>query len=427
MGRKKFNRSAYKATSVQDLQDQAKELDKKLPGGGRRTDILELKKDGSKNRLRIYPKHPDTKSWIFPKCVHFLPVIKRDKDGKEIKDENGKVVIINKPIFNAKINGNYPFDVVDEYISRVYKKANEIQDKDTRKKYLNLITGYRKGQQFIGGIKAQTKYIVYGELNGDFGRVELPKSVRDQLNTIAADQDEEDGSIVVDPFTDMDDGRMVFIKYHEDADPKDKYKTSIDIKKTSPIDDESLEAFHEEKSLEELYDGVYRSRDFELVCEGLKRFDERSEAALEKFGFDEGYNIFEDEEFLDKMEEFDALLPDDEEEDDDNDHEEEETSEEEEEEVEENEDDDEEEEETEEEESSDELDDMDMKALKAYIKKNELGIRVLPSYKEDQVRRYIREELEMIAEEEEEEEKSKPKARSSRSSRLDKIRGRSKK
>ena len=387
MTAKKFSRDQFKATKVEVLKEQQEEVESIIKTkGSDRAKVLDLKKDGTKNKLRIFPKHPGTRVWTYPRSVHFLKVALTDKDGNPIKDDNGKQKIGKKPIFNSRVHGNTQKDIIDEYINFVYKKAyDEIQDDDTRKKYLRPIEGWREAGRYHPGIKAQTRYIIYGNLNGVNGRIELPVSVKNKLNEIAAGQDDDDGVITVDPFTGVDDGRKVFITFHKDEkDPAKKYQVAIDLKGPTPLTDEQFEWLAEQTPLEELYVNVYRYRDFMLAMEGLKRFDEESAEVLRQFGFSSGYEVFTYDEFLDVAEEIAGYYSDDDDEVDDDVTD-----------VNENDD----------MQSDDDdlpfdvepsIDEMNMRQLKAYIKEKQLSIRILPSYTVQMVRQFIREEQEML-------------------------------
>ena len=90
MSKPKFDRSQFKATKVSALKEQSESVEQATDRlSGNRVKIIELKKDGTRNKLRIYPKHPGTMSYCYPKTDHFLKVKQVDKDGDPIKDEQG--------------------------------------------------------------------------------------------------------------------------------------------------------------------------------------------------------------------------------------------------------------------------------------------------------------------------------------------------
>ena len=313
MSAKTFDRSAYQATKVNTLKSQDEEI-KELTGYSNDGRVGFLKLKEGKNKLRIYPGHPDTSSFCYARTVHFLELEKTDKDGNAVKNDNGQVQFGRRPVFNAKVHGEFPkgtvpVDIIDEYVQRVYKKAHaEIQDDEQRKKYLSTMTYWKTG------ITGKTKWIVYGALYNDqgvpeFGRVELPTTVKDKLNEISANQD-GDGILEVDPFTDPDEGRIVFITYDpKEKDAKKKYSASIDFKKPTALTDDELQKHFELDSLESLLKKSYKHKDFMNALDGLKRFDSQSENALRALGFDSGYQIFADDDFLDICEKVGEYFP----------------------------------------------------------------------------------------------------------------------
>jgi hypothetical protein len=312
MSEKKFDRSAFAATKVSALKTQEAEVKDLTGNKGSRVEYLKLKK--GKNKIRIFPSHPDSPSFCFARTIHFLELEKTDKDGAVIKDDNGKVTYGRRPIFNSKVHGEFakgvkPADIIDEYISRVYIQSRElVKDDDRRKKYLSTMTFWKTG------ITSKTKWVVYANVYDDngipeFGRLELPTTVKDKLNEISSNQ-EGDGMIEVDPFTDPDDGRVVFITYNPDEeDAKKKYTAAIDFQKVTPLTDDELRKFSEQKSLEKMFKNSYSNKDFMNALEGLKRFDTQSVFALRGMGFESGYNIFAQEDFLDVCETMSELFP----------------------------------------------------------------------------------------------------------------------
>lgn len=310
--KKPFDRSAFKATKVSALKKEEEEVKKATDFKKNGIDFLKLRE--GKQKVRIYPAHPDTKSFMYAKTVHFVEMADTDKDGKVKKDDNGNVIYRRKPIFNAKVHGVFPkgvepVDIFDEYIRRVYVQAGEqFQDDNERKKYLSVMTFYKTG------ITASTKWVMYADLYDDngipkFGQLEVPTTVKDSINEISANQD-DDGLLQVDPFTDPDDGRAIFITYDsQETDFKKKYTSAIDYKKPTPLSDEQLQKFMKQDPLEGKFKNAYKHSDFVKAVEGLKRFDEQSEQALRAKGFEGGYDIFAQEDFLDICEKMSEYFP----------------------------------------------------------------------------------------------------------------------
>lgn len=408
-----FDRSKFKATSTKKMQKQQDHVENTLgTSKGWRANFLKLKP--GKNKVRIFPAHPGTDSFCYPRTTHYLEILaKYQKDGEDVEE------LKKKPIFNAKVHGNLVNDPIDAYIDRAFRMAyDEIQDEKERTKFLAPILNYREG------IKGKTKWVVYAcIIDGDqkeYGRLELPVTVKDSMNELAIGADDDDDVIETDPFTDPDEGRCIIVKYNNKAEkPQDYYKTSIDLKKATPLNDEELNWLLDQPSLQSILVDAYSMKDFDMAVEGLKRFDE-----------DKGYEIFTFDDYLDTLEIIAKQVPEKEEKDEEED---EDTppatkkrtkddvvkeSKKKEKEVE-----------------SDlpfdkSLDEMTMDELKGVIRREDLGIRILSKYDEEGVIEMIMEERELKAgesskeseeaeEAEEEEEEEKPTRR--RSSRLDKL------
>ena len=221
--------------------------------------------------------------------------------------------------------------------------------------------------------------------------------VRDAMNKLAFSED-EDEVIEVDPFTDPDEGLPVMVTYRKNPNKKkgeNFYEVSFPKKVSArPLTDEEIEYFMTLKPLNEIL-SKYGMKDFERALEGLQNFDEENEIGL-----------FDDEDWIEHLEEIKAQY--------DSDDSEEDSapkkktavkkavkkayakSEEEDEEEEKNEADDEEENEEEEDdeeennEDGDEFDSMDRVALKKYITANGLEISVKKSMSDDDLRNAIR-------------------------------------
>lgn len=413
-----FDRSKFGGSKISDIQKQDKEFEKKTDfgGNGGRAGFIKLKE--GKNKVRIFPAHPDTPTFYQPLVVHWMDVLNKwtDRDGKE-KEEWKR-----KPIFSAKAHSEIGKCPIDRYIYYAYKVfGEEFQDRKDRDAKIAPI----KGQK---GITSSTKFIVYAEIDGEFGRLELPMSVKNSLNEIAIGQEDDDGVIETDPFTDPDSGHCVYITYDKqlNKDKKDRkaadyYKTAIDIKGATPLSDEQLSKLIECQSLEELYVNVYTLKDFDMAVEGLKKFDEEH-----KFG------IFSVDEFIDELEAIHDLIPEVDEETEEEEpktkktaskkKEESEAEEEELEEVEEEED------EEEDEESDLPFDvaiaDMDEDQLKGVIRRNSLPIRATKRTSLEDLREWVQEELDILDRKEEsaeEEEKKETSSKRGKSDRLSKI------
>ena len=322
---------------------------------------------------------PGDDSFIYPKSVHFLPleVSKKDDSGRVITDNDGnpETEIKRSPVFSGKVHSECGECIIDEYFSFA-KKLSEEMDKEEGEEYFGRLTKFVKGSPEKSGIKVSNKWTGYVDScdkdgkSIDFGRTEVAQTVVDKMNEISAGEDEVDDVMETDPFTDPDTGRILKVTFNKDATKiSDYYKCSIDIKKESPLTDEQLEAFSKERSLKEQFVNVYTTKDFELAMEGLQRFDEEFE--MEVFTYDE---------FFDTCERLSALYPEPSKDDNGKDDKPETSN----------------ESSASENGSSNALpwdvDELDLKGLKAYIKKEELNIRVLSRYSVEDVREIIKEE-----------------------------------
>ena len=334
-------------------------------------DFLELE-DKKTTKIRIYPGHPDTPDdWYVMRKKHWLPF--RNDDGD----------LSRRPFWNAVLHGGQKEDIVDVYIEFVKQNGSDDDIKKT--------TDWKTG------IKAKNDWALYGQMvekkkdenTGkvketltDFGILEFGTLVRDQLLEQAVMEDDDE--IEVDPYTHPVDGLPVLIKRDKSAAKNaNKYRLSVATRSVKILP-ELLEEFLKKDSLVKMYRECYKLDDFEKAIECLQLFDEEYEI-----------DLFENEEFQEKIEELRELLAegaeaeeeytdddDSEEEDEDNDTEEEAEEEDEEEEDEEGEG-----------YEDDEFDEMTRKELLAYIKENELPIKRQKSKSDDQYRDEIRQHI----------------------------------
>ena len=430
-------RSQLKATPIKKLKKRVDE-DNEMVGVGS-NEYLNLE-DGKTLKIRIFPAHPGVEDFYIPKKCYWLTVAGRDGDPRRTT------------VLDSKVHGGTKWDLVEEYVKFAKKKWAKDADK------LDALTGTGQNQN---GLNPSYTWLCYAaqvtadeELRAKLW--EFKKMVRDAMNKLAFSED-EDEAIEVDPFTDPDEGLPILVKYMKNPNKKkgeNYYEVSFPKKVSArPLTDEEIEYFMTLKPLTEVLP-KYGMRDFEKALEGLQNFDEEHEMEL-----------FEDDAWLEHVEEIKAQYDGEEEEeddkpskkktskkvtkkvveeededegDDDSDDEEEEEEEEkpkkksakapakkatkkvEEEEEEEEEEDDEEPEEAddEEEDDSDEaeddgLDDMDRTELKKYIKENDLEVSVKKSMTDDDLREAIREVMggDDSEEEDDEEEEEAPKSK----------------
>lgn len=424
-------RSQLKATPIKKLKKRVDE-DNEMVGVGS-NEYLNLE-DGKTLKIRIFPAHPGVEDFYIPKKCYWLTVAGRDGDPRRTT------------VLDSKVHGGTKWDLVEEYVKFAKKKWAKDADK------LDALTGTGQNQNSLN--PSYTWLCYAAQVNADeelrAKLWEFKKMVRDAMNKLAFSED-EDEAIEVDPFTDPDEGLPILVKYMRNPNKKkgeNYYEVSFPKKVSArPLTDEEIEYFMTLKPLTEVIQ-KYGMRDFERALEGLQNFDEEHEMEL-----------FEDDGWLEHVEEIKAQYDEDEgdddkpskkktskkvtkkvveeededEGDDDSDDEEEEeeekpkkksakapakkatkkVEEEEEEDDEEPEEADDEEEDDSDEAEDDGLDDMDRTELKKYIKENDLEVSVKKSMTDDDLREAIREAMGGDSEEEEddEEEEEAPKSK----------------
>lgn len=305
----KFDRSKFKKQSVEDLDSEVKQAEKTMRKGGKSyTGFATVQK--GKNTFRVAPSMG--KAYVACKMSKLrVEVPTYDENGnvtgKEVKDKN---------IFCADVHGRNLLkgkDPIVLYCDYVRKKASEeYQDDTERRKYLNPIMGYKKGNKFVWGINPTLTYVCYVyQGNKDFARLQLYGTWMNRIKEISVEQSDDD-TVSFDIFSQMEGAYPLVITMGEDDKGKKTYSLSAGIPKKgqswdeffeeTAIPDEDMEYFlNEVPSLEEIYKDSYRAKDFGMALDGLKRFDEEN-----------NYDIFSDDEFLNEIEEMAAMLPEDE-------------------------------------------------------------------------------------------------------------------
>ena len=396
-------REKFKATKIKDLKKAVDKDDAMV--GVSNNDYLNLE-DGKTLKIRIFPAHPGHEQFYVPKKCYWLSF--PAEDGGDNK---------RGTVLDSIVHGGTKMDLVQEYVKYAKKKYGDDDDK------METLTGTGMNSN---ALNPQYSWLCYASIVTPDEELhpkvwEFKKMVRDALNKLAFDED-NDEPIEVDPFTDPDDGLVLAVKYLKKPNKKkgENYY-EVDFAKTGKkkeaysraITDEELEAFSRLKPLNEVVPR-YTKKEFDRAIEGLQCWDEE---------FD--FNLFDDDEWLEIVEavkeQYNGSSDDDdedekpkkktvkktskkvEEEEDADDEEEKKPAKKSakkkvEEEPEDSEEEDSEEEETDDEDDSeeeetdgDEFDDMDRKELKRYIKENELEITVKKSMSDDDIRDLIRE------------------------------------
>lgn len=297
-----FDRSKFKGSTLNDIKGEQERANKALPSlssGGRAG--FHTIEDG-KNWRRIAPAHNNNDP-----AYRACSTVMLDCDVPEIDDngvETGKREVKRKNIFIATQHSlTMKQDPVMLYIQYVQKRADdEIQDKDARQKFLYPINGWRsKDGKWNWGIKPSTDYVCYAwDSNGTLGRERLYPFMLDQMKKISVERADDNSEIIPDIFTDPDEGYPLIILRIKNDKGKMETSCSCDMpgKKESwaefflrtRVTDEQLAELMKKESLKELYEDVYTTRDFDMAIDGLQRFDKINK-----------YNIFDNEEFVEKI------------------------------------------------------------------------------------------------------------------------------
>lgn len=302
----KFDRSKFKKQSVEDLDSEVKQAEKTMRKGGKSyTGFATVQK--GKNTFRVAPSMG--KAYVACKMSKLrVEVPTYDENGnvtgKEVKDKN---------IFCADVHGRNLLkgkDPIVLYCDYVRKKASEeYQDETERRKYLNPIMGYKKGNKFVWGINPSLAYVCYVyQGTKDFARLQLYGTWMNRIKEISVEMS-DDETVSFDIFSQLEGAYPLVITMGEDDKGKKTYSLSAGIPKKGQtwdeffeetvIPDEDMEYFlNEVPTLEEIYKDVYSQKDFNMALDGLKRFDEEN-----------GYDIFADDGFLTEIEEMAALIP----------------------------------------------------------------------------------------------------------------------
>ena len=373
MAKENSLRSQLKATSIKRLQKQIDE-DNAMVGAQNSTEYLNLE-DGKTVKIRIFPGHPGVQDFYVAKKCYWLSFV-----GDDGETHRGSVL-------DSKVHGKTKFDVVEEYVKWAKKKIGNDADK------LEALVG--NGPK-SNSLNPQYSWLCYADkINGDDqlrAKIwEFKKMVRDAMNKLAFSED-EDEVIEVDPFTDPDEGLPIMVTYRKNPNKKkgeNFYEVSFPKKVSArPLTDEEIEYFMTLKPLNEIL-SKYGMKDFERALEGLQNFDEENEIGL-----------FDDEDWIEHLEEIKAQYDSDDSEADSAPKKktavkkavkkEYAKSEEDEEEEKDEADDEEEDDEEENDEDGDEFDSMDRVALKKYITANGLEISVKKSMSDDDLRNAIR-------------------------------------
>ena len=239
--------------------------------------------DGKTLKIRIFPAHPGHEQFYVPKKCYWLSF--PAEDGGDNK---------RGTVLDSIVHGGTKMDLVQEYVKYAKKKYGDDDDK------METLTGTGMNSN---ALNPQYSWLCYASIVTPDEELhpkvwEFKKMVRDALNKLAFDED-NDEPIEVDPFTDPDDGLVVAVKYLKKPNKKkgENYY-EVDFAKTGKkkeaysraITDEELEAFSRLKPLNEVVPR-YTKKEFDRALEGLQCWDEE---------FD--FNLFDDDEWLEIVE-----------------------------------------------------------------------------------------------------------------------------
>lgn len=267
-------RDQFKPTSVKSLKKVAEEDERML--GISSNEYLQLE-DKKTIKVRIFPAHPGVESFYVRRKCYWLPFQRNDGE------------IGRTSVNDSVIHGGTKYDLIDEYVKAAKKFINGDSEK------LEAITGR-------DGLLPSYSWICYAdkvqpdtELKAKLW--EFRKVVRDALNRLTFTED-DDEAIETDPFTDIDEGLPVMVGYNKNPNRKkgENYYDVAFAKKPTPrpLSDAELEYFSTLKPLNEVI-GKYTMQDFDRALAGLQIFDEEHEIGL-----------FDDDDWLEKVEEIRA-------------------------------------------------------------------------------------------------------------------------
>jgi len=317
-----FDRSKFKAAKLEANKAVAAEAEGTLRqnvGGTKRGDYHKIE-EGT-NYFRVMPPHSDEDPSWQPKVVTWLEVLVDELDGD--RNPTGKKERKGRPIFDSRIHGGTPKDIIDQYIFHVKKKVyEEEQDQDSAKKRLFPIFGYRDNKQtWHPGILPNSSFVCYATKNGikseNLGRLEIYKADKDKVEELNIDEGSDD-PILTDSFSDPDEGVELVIILQKNEKNKyerilkkrepslkglkgtDKLKALEEFEESQKVPDDVLETLSEMDSLKDMFKGAYKRSDYERALEGLQYLDQKH-----------NFGVFELDEFLDIVEEIDGYYSED--------------------------------------------------------------------------------------------------------------------
>lgn len=301
-----FDRSKFNVGKLKDVEETVKKAEQTM---GRRSSewVNFFTPEEGKNIVRILPAAKGSPYVPLKTAKLACEVDTYDKEGnvtgKEIKDKN---------VFCADVHGADILkgrDPIMTYIKYVKMKAEDIQDAEECKRFLNPVTGYMSKKGWVWGIEPMLAFICYMmDDSKNILKLQLRPQWMKEMKNISVERSEDD-ALSLDVFSDPDNGYPLLINKYKDEKKKWKFDLSAVLPSTKQnwddffeenrVPDEVLTKLASLDSLEDTYVNVYKKRDWDLALDGLQRFDEAN-----------GYDIFSMEEFINELEEMAELVPD---------------------------------------------------------------------------------------------------------------------
>lgn len=309
-----FDRSKYKKqVSIDEVDDDLKKAQATMKNPafgnqGGRASFYTVNKEG-RYELRVLPSVKGEKPYISRKVVKLpieCPIY--DKDGKD----TGKKEVRQKDVFTSDVHSDKMGgkDAVMIYIDFVYALANDIQDSDEKKKFLAPITGYfNRQKQWVWGVSPNLNYVCYVYVEDEIHRFDVRPQWWKKMKNISLERS-NDNVINIDIFSDCDEGYPLIINTTLNEKGKSQFDISCGLPDASKreswddfflrtrVPDNILQELEELPSLEDQYKDVFSRKDWDMQIEGLERFDKQN-----------GFEIFQNDEFLNALEELEKLVP----------------------------------------------------------------------------------------------------------------------
>lgn len=161
-------------------------------------------------------------------------------------------------------------------------------------------------------MKAMLNYVAYVWAENDVYRLDLRPDWWKKMKNISMERagGSDDGIINLDIFSDPDEGYPLIINVATDENKKKNFDISCgmpdankrqswdDFFAKNRVSDEVFGIMEELPTLDDIYVDVFSRKDWDMQLEGLERIDE-----------EQSYGIFQNDAFLNKLEELDKLVP----------------------------------------------------------------------------------------------------------------------